>query len=148
MENIIKKLGYKGESGVLVINAPQSFKDGAFSLFNDVSEEADGKMPFIMVFCENRKEFDVYREKAVSAYTEGGRFFVCYPKKTSKNYRSDLTRNNLWPLLGDDGFEPVSQFSIDDDWSAIRFRKAEEIKTMTRSRAVSETGKKKLLEKK
>ncbi len=34
--------------------------------------------------------------------------------------------------------------AIDEDWSALRFRKAENIKTMTRGFAMSETGKKKV----
>jgi hypothetical protein len=34
--------------------------------------------------------------------------------------------------------------AIDEDWSALRFRKAEHIKTMTRGFAMSEEGKKKV----
>ena len=30
------------------------------------------------------------------------------------------------------GFEPVRMVAIDEDWSALRFRRAEFIKTMTR----------------
>jgi hypothetical protein len=34
--------------------------------------------------------------------------------------------------------------AIDEDWSALRFRRAENIKVMTRSFAMSETGRKKV----
>jgi hypothetical protein len=35
----------------------------------------------------------------------------------------------------------IRQIAIDDDWSALRFRKPEHIKTMTRKFAVTEKGK-------
>jgi hypothetical protein len=34
--------------------------------------------------------------------------------------------------------------AIDEDWSALRFRKAENIKTMTRAFAMTDVGKKKV----
>ena len=34
--------------------------------------------------------------------------------------------------MGAAGFEPVRMVAIDEDWSALRFRRAEFIKTMTR----------------
>ena len=40
--------------------------------------------------------------------------------------------------------KPVRMVAIDEDWSALRFRKAEHIKTMTRSFAMSEAGKNKV----
>ena len=43
--------------------------------------------------------------------------------------RSPLT----WVGLTDT-FEPVRMVAIDEDWSAVRFRRAEFIKTMTRAK--------------
>jgi hypothetical protein len=34
--------------------------------------------------------------------------------------------------MGEAGFEPVRMVAIDEDWSALRFRRAEFIKNMTR----------------
>lgn len=44
-------------------------------------------------------------------------------------------------MLGGNGFEPVRAVAIDEDWSALRFRKVEFIKKMTRGFAISEEGK-------
>ncbi|MDZ7812318.1 MAG: hypothetical protein U5L74_04040 [Ideonella sp.] len=35
-------------------------------------------------------------------------------------------------MLGAAGFEPVRQVVVDEDWSALRFRRAEFIKTLAR----------------
>lgn len=51
---------------------------------------------------------------------------------TSKNYKCDFNRDSGWTSLGKYNLEPVRQVAIDDDFSALRFRKVEFIKTITR----------------
>jgi len=58
--------------------------------------------------------------------------WLAYPKGTSKKYKSQINRDNGWNALGYEGFEPVRMVAIDEDWSAVRFRRAEFIKSMTR----------------
>jgi len=55
-----------------------------------------------------------------------------YPKKSSRKYKVDIDRDNGWQVLGDLGYEPVRMVAIDEDWSAVRFRKASLIKNMKR----------------
>jgi hypothetical protein len=45
--------------------------------------------------------------------------------------------------MGKAGFEPVRMVAIDEDWSALRFRRVEFIKTMNRPEEVRLTKKKK-----
>ena len=61
--------------------------------------------------------------------------WFAYPKGTSKKYKSEINRDTGWQALGQAGFEPVRAVAIDQDWSAVRFRRVEFIKTMTRARA-------------
>jgi hypothetical protein len=51
---------------------------------------------------------------------------------TSKNYKCDINRDTGWTSLGNYNLEPVRQVAIDDDFSALRFRKVEFIKSITR----------------
>jgi hypothetical protein len=44
--------------------------------------------------------------------------WVAYPK----GGRSDMNRDSLWPIVAELGLRPISQVSIDDTWSALRFR--------------------------
>ena len=60
--------------------------------------------------------------------------WFAYPKGTSKKYKSEINRDNGWQVLGEGGFEPVRMVAIDEDWSALRFRRVEHIKTMTRAK--------------
>ena len=62
----------------------------------------------------------VQREFATSgtALLGSGNLWVLYPKGN----KADINRDSLWPILGEFGFRPISQVSVDDTWSALRFR--------------------------
>jgi hypothetical protein len=44
--------------------------------------------------------------------------WVAYPKAN----RADINRDTLWPMLGEYGMRPITQVSVDEVWSALRFR--------------------------
>jgi len=44
--------------------------------------------------------------------------WVAYPKGN----RTDVNRDTLWPILGEYGLRPITQVSLDEVWSALRFR--------------------------
>ena len=48
--------------------------------------------------------------------------WVAYPKGN----RSDINRDTLWPILGEQGMRPIGQVSVDETWSAMRFRPLKE----------------------
>jgi hypothetical protein len=75
--------------------------------------------------------------------------WFAYPKGTSKKYTCDFNRDTGWQIVGDHGFEGVRQVAIDEDWSALRFRRTKFIKTMTRNSkiAISSEGKKRAIKK-
>jgi hypothetical protein len=60
--------------------------------------------------------------------------WFAYPKGSSKKYKSEINRDSGWKVLGEAGFEPVRMVAIDEDWSAVRFRRVEFIKTLTRGK--------------
>ena len=71
--------------------------------------------------------------------------WLAYPKGSSKKYKSTIDRNSGWAGMGTAGFEPVRMVAIDEDWSGLRFRRVDFIKTMTRGKghALSAEGRKK-----
>ena len=44
--------------------------------------------------------------------------WIAYPKTN----RVDLSRDTVWPIVVELQMRPIGQASIDDDWSAMRFR--------------------------
>src|SRR5262249_31845303 len=58
--------------------------------------------------------------------------WFAYPKASSRRYRCEFNRDSGWAEVGKAGFESVRQVAIDEDWSALRFRRVEYVKKMTR----------------
>lgn len=143
-----KKLNYKSQQKICVINAPSSFKkemdEMAFLASIKTSLTGIKKIEFFLAFVTRQQEVDDLTKKVIPLMETDGILWFAYPKGTSKKYKCEFNRDTGWALLGKLGFEGVRAVAIDEDWSALRFRNAENIKKMTRSFAMSETGKKKV----
>jgi hypothetical protein len=55
--------------------------------------------------------------------------WFAYPKGTSKKYTCDFNRDTGWDTLKALGFDTVRAVAIDDNWTALRFRRVEYIKS-------------------
>ena len=143
--SVIKKLQFKDQGqAVLIINAPRAYEEVMASFEGDVHKqgELEEGYDFVQVFGASNDELQAFAKNAERFVKDNGLFWLCYPKKSSKTYKgSDCSRDTVMYLLADEGYEPVRQIAIDEDWSALRFRKPEQIKTMKRSFAVTEEGK-------
>ncbi|MEZ5758843.1 MAG: hypothetical protein R3D86_11540 [Emcibacteraceae bacterium] len=53
-------------------------------------------------------------------------------KKTSKRYKSELTRDHGWDAMMNAGYSTVRMVAIDEDWSTFRFRQNEFVKSAKR----------------
>ena len=149
MHPVLKKLNIKIQNmAVLILNAPQEYVEvmQAFDaeVHTVVKEE---RYSFIQIFGTSNQTIQNLAKETVSLLLNDGLLWLCYPKKSSKTYRiSDCSRDTVALLLADEGYEPVRQVAIDDDWSALRFRKVENIKNMIRKHAVTETVKRRIEE--
>jgi hypothetical protein len=143
MEQTLKKLQYKGQSPALVLNVPAGLE-----LIKDAGESIEGKYAFILAFARTLEELKGMAKGLTEAIEGEGYLWICYPKGTSKKYKSDINRNTLLAAFGPYGFEGVTQIAVDDDWSALRVRPVDEIRTMKRQWAVSEKGKERIKENK
>lgn len=145
---VLKKLRLTDQSPVLIVNAPEEYRAVMADIAGEVHGSVQGRYSFVHVFAKNAAEVSQYVPAAADSVEPDGYLWVSYPKKSSKRYQSDISRDAGWEVLGERGFEPVTQVSIDEDWSALRFRPVGEIKQMTRKGALSEEGKKRISGKK
>ncbi len=147
MLDLLKKMNYKGQSPVIAFLPPGDFAERLAAALPEArvitSLETREKAAFILVFTTKQEQIDQFAPFAADLLEGDGMLWVAYPKGSSKRYKCDFNRDTGFQVLGRLGFEPVRQVAIDEDWSALRFRRAEFIKTMTRSFAMSETGRKK-----
>jgi hypothetical protein len=153
MDAIFKKLNYKNHTEVFVINSPDSFSPSVKSIRNiaevSTSITEQSRVEFAIVFAKMQKEINNIATDIIPKLSGDAILWVCYPKASSKKYTCDFNRDTGWEVLGKAGLEGVRQVAIDEDWSALRFRKTEFIKKITRreSMAISQEGKKRTTKK-
>lgn len=149
MSDIFKKLNLKEQTEILILNAPASFEPELASLQGITIQrevKAISEIAFSLAFVTKQKEVDAIA-KAIARKTKGDAvIWFAYPKGTSKKYKCEFNRDTGWATLGEAGFEGVRMVAIDEDWSALRFRRAEFVKTMKREekRTLSQAGKAKV----
>ena len=131
MTPLFQKLNLKAQREIVVFNAPASFEpelarlDGVKVLRNPKKFSA---VQFALAFATRQAELDRL-SKILAAGAEGDALlWFAYPKGTSKRYTCDFNRDTGWQVIRKAGFESVRQVAIDEDWSALRFRRLQYIK--------------------
>lgn len=144
---IIKKLQLKDQSKpILILNAPMEYGEVIKAFEAKVHKKIElDSYPFVQVFGSYNEKIQTSAKKGSEVVAEEGLLWLCYPKKSPKVYKgSDCSRETVAALLSDEGFEPVRQVAIDEDWSALRLRSVDKIKKMPRKSAVTEKGKQRI----
>jgi hypothetical protein len=136
MDPIFSKLNYKEGAAVYAIHPPEVFRDLLNTLpenidvLNDIP--VDKPIDFIIVFVTQRAQLDLLAQKITPRLPGDAIFWLAYPKGTSKKYTCDFNRDTSWDIMAPYKMLPVRQISIDEDWSALRFRKEEFIQSAKR----------------
>lgn len=134
------KLNLKDQKEIVVVNAPASFEPELKAL-KGVTVRRDvkgGDIDFWLGFVTTQKEVDTLGLQVGKKAKGDAIVWFAYPKASSKKYKSEIKymseidHASGWAVLGKAGFEPVRKVAIDEDWSALRFRRVEFIKTMKR----------------
>ena len=136
MPSVFSKLNLKDQKQILVLNSPPSFEPELKALRIAVQRDlkSAAAIEFSLAFVIKQSEVDTLG-KAISKKAQGDAVvWFAYPKGSSKKYKSEINRDAGWKVLGDAGFEPVRMVAIDEDWSAVRFRRVDFIKTLTRGK--------------
>ncbi|RZT93695.1 hypothetical protein [Rivibacter subsaxonicus] len=152
MTPLFTKLNLGEATRALVLDAPPSFEPEidallaarpALKLRRRVPSSP--KLDFALAFVTTLAQVEQAAPALVAAGIGDMVLWFAYPKSTSKRYRCEFNRDTGWAALGALGalgFEPVRMVAIDEDWSALRFRRADQIGQMKRDpkRALSATG--------
>ena len=127
MKTLVEKLGYRTGIGTRVWQCP----DDITALLTPILENQSETPTFMIGFARNRAELSRLADEFASSYERGGHLWICYPKK-SGTIETDLTRDVGWESVDALDLFGVAQVSIDATWSALRFRKRDEIASFTR----------------
>jgi hypothetical protein len=143
MTPLFKKLQFKDQKTIHVINGPENF-NVELEQMNHLAEikstvNSTDKIECVFVFVKMLDEIENASKDIFPLLENDALLWFAYPKGSSKKYTCEFNRDTGWAAIGAKGFEPVRQVAIDEDWSALRFRKVEHIKTMIRQKRITNT---------
>ena len=119
---ILKKLVNKDQDLILLLQAPAEFGKTAKAFGRKVHTSPKGKYAFALDFVKSLAEGEKIAKALPKVLEEGAVLWVAYPKGTSKKYKSDYNRDSGHALMAMYGLDGVSLVSLDEDWSAMRFK--------------------------
>lgn len=121
---LAKKLLIKAGQRVAIINAPDGYMAtlGALPDGVKVSKALDGSYDCVHVFVRDRADLERLAHSALNAVKPGALLWLSFPKKSSK-IKTDISRDTGWDTVTAAGWEGVSLISIDEVWSAMRFKR-------------------------
>jgi hypothetical protein len=122
------KLQIPPGSRLLVVNAPEGYLDRLQPLPEGVElvEGEEGAVDAVHLFVRDSAELDRAAPATLRAVKPDGLVWISYPKRAS-GVETDLTRDVGWETVKGAGLRPVRQVSVDNTWSALRFRPADQV---------------------
>jgi hypothetical protein len=114
-----------------MLNAPEGYSEQISTLLPvDVElflmPASAGNFDVVLQFVRNKTDVEKDIPKAIELVQPGGRLWISYPKQSSK-VPTDINRDILWKIFPNNEWRPVTQISIDEIWSALRFRPTSEV---------------------
>ena len=131
MSTLSEKLKIKPGIPLLILNAP----DGYISCLsldpktNPIYSDplSPGKFCFIQLFAYSSADLKIFPD-LIDHIEKEGTLWLCYQKKNKKK-ENPLTRDKGWVVVLKEGYRPVALVSIDDEWTAIRWKQKGSVKT-------------------
>jgi hypothetical protein len=149
---LLKKLNYKNQNELVILNAPKSFKNVIDELKNYIQVTEDeniyAEIEFALVFTKNNEDIEKYAELVLPKTADNALIWFAYQKKTDIGYAADILGEDGWDIVGDYQFEPIRQISMDHNWSALRFRPIKKSKNIARNDNISVNSEEKIKPKK
>jgi len=127
--NLSQKLQIKSCTNWLLFNAPDNYFATLDPLPEDlkISYEPEGNFSGIQVFIKNRDELVTALDVIIPLLKPDTILWVTYPKKSS-GIKSDLKMMGNWDELSKYGLRIVTSVSVNETWTALRFKFEEKTK--------------------
>ncbi|MEB2784974.1 hypothetical protein [Algoriphagus persicinus] len=138
MDPILKKMTWKDGMNIQIWNAPAELNELISTWEAADLIQPSFKPDFMLAFVQTEEEVKKYFFEMQNLAPEDQQIWLAYPKGTSKRYKAQINRDSGWKFLGEFDYEGVRQIAINEDWSALRFRKTKYVKVMKRKFSVKD----------
>jgi len=119
-KTLLEKMFLKPDYSVAIIHVPGELQTD-LKTENKTENELNNLYNFILAFYSNKEAFEKEVEELKTSLITNGLLWIAYPK--AKALRTDLNRDILHETAKNFGLDGVSIISLNETWSAMRFKK-------------------------
>ncbi len=123
-----KKLQMKAGQRAVIINAPENYveKLGPLPEGLELVTEPEGQFDFVQVFVKNLADVQSLVPTTMQVVKRDALLWIAYPKGGAKA-GTDVNRDILWNAVAQYNLTGTTLISLDEVWSAMRFRPSERV---------------------
>ena len=125
MEEVIKKLKF-ATSKAVIINSPADLQVAFEKLQYSFEFDKKVKSKYTLIFVSHSKSLYSFLNKQLKHIEPDSILWIAYPKGTS-GIKTDINRDTIRPAVEEYGIQTVTAISINDTWSALRFRPIDKV---------------------
>jgi hypothetical protein len=131
---LARKLRLEPNHHVAVLNAPEGYLQSLAPAPAGLSTELRAKEVFdaVQLFVSGVEELRDLGPAAIRAVRQDGLLWITYPKGGKTRAVTDLPATPWWvkrdvlgEITAETGYRPVAFVNIDDNWTALRFKRVE-----------------------
>ena len=122
-KSILEKMHLKPGQAMAIVNAPAGYESLLVPLPHGchIERRMDPRASVVQVFVHNMAELEGHLSEIKGQLGANSALWVSYPKGTS-GIETDLNRDIIWKYARTIGMDAVSNFSVDEVWSALRLK--------------------------
>lgn len=134
LSSLAKKLRLEPQHRVAILNAPAGYLESLAPAPADLHTElqALGEFDAVQLFVNGVEELKTLGPAAIRAVRREGLLWITCPKGGKTRGVTDLPATPWWvkrdvlgEITAETGYRPVAFVKIDDDWTALRFKRVE-----------------------
>jgi hypothetical protein len=129
MTSIWQKMNLDELQEVFILNPPKEFAAEITALKKQrpvaMSLKKGKPATQVIAFVKTQKEVDVLLPMITGRLGAEATLWMAYPNGGSRKHRAEIDRDRGWDILSIHGFSSVRQVSLDQEWSALCFRRSE-----------------------
>ncbi|MGM0432153.1 MAG: hypothetical protein ACQEQU_05510 [Spirochaetota bacterium] len=139
MYSSIQRLRLTKSERILVLNAPESFREYEQYFTATIDREIKGRAyPCVFFFAETLEQAEAKVPAVLRVLAYDGLFWFCLPKGTDAQGEPLASRKLVADFFSPHGMKPVVQRHIDKHWIAFRIRPKELVRTAKKRRTNDE----------
>ncbi len=137
---LARKLRLEPGHRVAILNAPQGYVESLAPAPADLRTALDPAAVFdaVQLFVNGVEELRSLGPAAIRAVAQDGLLWITYPQGGKKGEKTrgvtDLPATPWWvkrdvlgEITAETGYQPVAFVKIDDDWTALRFKRVNQV---------------------